>query len=182
MKDSLYDKLRKIKELVERGSENEKQTAAKMLEKLLLKYNLTIADLTASEPQKCKFTYRRKQDLTLLLHVVCKVKRSDSVGVTRWESAKRTVYVDLTPTQKAEVDLLLKTYRRALHKETEKLLDAFILVNQIFNTDQAPEKPELTKEQLQQLEATLRMAQGVTRVRIPRKDRALVANNPERTL
>lgn len=159
MSDALKEKLRKIKRLAERGGEHERRTAAEMLERLLIKFNLTVEDLTNSEPRLCRFDCRRRQELTLLLHVVCKVKGVNQVAIKRHkEGPKSAVYLELTPAQQEEVDIQFKTYRRALRKESEKLLDAFVLVNQIFNPDQPPQKTQLTREEVEQLDATLRMA------------------------
>jgi hypothetical protein len=181
MGDSLRDKLRKIKELAERGTTHERQTAAKMLERLLIKYSISMEDLIASEPKLYQFSFSRKLDLTLLVHIIGKVKMTDQVEVRRFKGKqKNSVWVELTPAERAEVVLLLRTYKKALRKEEEKLLDAFVIVNQIFNTNQSAKQPELTRDEIQQLDATLRMAQGISPVRIPRKNRMLKANNSKR--
>lgn len=170
MKGNLKETLRNIRRLAERGAPHERRVAQKMLDRLLLRHNLTVADLDVSEPRPCRFLVRGRQDLTLLLHVACKVKGVAGIDVKRYRGrSKRAVYLDLTDVERAEVSLLYRTYRKALRRDAEILLDAFVIANQILPAGVAEDPPELSPEEMQQLDTTLRMARLLSPVHVPRK-------------
>lgn len=130
------ERMKKILALARRGVGGEKATAEAMLEKLLAKYDMSIADLDgdAGLAQRREFKYSTEFDRKLLSQIVASVLGTRSL--TSWRRrGKKQVGFDLTTLQFAEVDVRYSAYRGALRKELEKatgrVYAAFVQANNL---------------------------------------------------
>ena len=62
MNDKVKEKIAKVYELVKRGIAGERQSAEKMLKKLLEKYNISEAELNSIDEKKYYFKYASNLD------------------------------------------------------------------------------------------------------------------------
>ena len=69
MNDKVKEKITKVYELVKRGIAGERQSAEKMLKKLLEKYNISEAELNSIDEKKYYFKYASNLDEWLLMQL-----------------------------------------------------------------------------------------------------------------
>jgi len=69
MNDKVKEKIAKVYELVKRGIAGERQSAEKMLKKLLEKYNISEAELNSIDEKKYYFKYASNLDEWLLMQL-----------------------------------------------------------------------------------------------------------------
>ena len=130
--------LNKLKALAERGVGGEKIEAAKLLNKLLKKYNISEADLRSEEVKEIELTFKNKEEETLLLQVCYKVFITeeacrDKIYRYRYgKGSRNTKLIQCTPSEAAQIILFYDFYRDLWEKEKAKLFDAFIQKNRIF--------------------------------------------------
>ncbi len=128
--ETIKDKLRKIAKLAELGVAGEKENAKRLLERLMAKYGLTIADLSDEVATKiCKFTYRSKHERQILIQ--CYAKASGVTGV-RCREIKRALYFELTWPQRLELVSLYSHFRKLFKKETEIFMQAFVAKHDLY--------------------------------------------------
>nr|DAD65212.1 MAG TPA: Protein of unknown function DUF2786 [Siphoviridae sp. ctD4R19] len=70
MNDKVKEKITKVYELVKRGIAGERQSAEKMLKKLLEKYNISEAELNSIDEKKYYFKYASNLDEWLLIQLI----------------------------------------------------------------------------------------------------------------
>jgi hypothetical protein len=128
--------MKKILALARRGVGGEKATAEAMLQKLLAKYSMTVADLE-SEAQpvtRREFKYATEYERRLLAQIVAFVLGTRTPDLWR-RRGKKILFAELTALQFAEVDVRYTSYRAALRKEldkaTERVFSAFIHSNDL---------------------------------------------------
>lgn len=132
------ERMKKILALARRGVGGEKATAEAMLDKLLQKYGMTVADLdeVAQPTTRREFKYSTDFERRLLSQIVAFVLGTTSI--TSWrrrDKRSRTVRFDLTALQFAEVDVRYTAYRKVLSKDlektTERVYQAFVQANDL---------------------------------------------------
>lgn len=130
------ERMKKILALARRGIGGEKTTAEAMLQKLLAKYSMTVADLEneAQPIEKREFKYATEYDRRLLSQIVASVLETRSL--TSWRRrGKKIILYELTALQYAEVDVRYNAYRGALRKELDKasgrVYAAFVQANDL---------------------------------------------------
>lgn len=134
------ERMKKILALARRGEGGEKTTAEAMLQRLLDKYGMTIADLDDSEQpvERREFKYTTEIERRLLTQIVASVLQTRNVFAWKHRNKKIRSY-ELTALQYAEVDVCYTACRVALKKElakaTERLYMAFVQTNDLGVSD-----------------------------------------------
>lgn len=167
----LFEKLKKLYELSKRGVGGESVNAEVMLEKLLKKYGLTIESLLDSEKRQYIFKVKSLTERQILFSVVTKTLQNRSI---KYSSNKRntTIYLDLTPSDYAEIKIQFDAYTRALRKYMEQSQSAFIHANDLFfyrdGSENPKEKKPLTAEEEADLWVIYQMMMSAPKPTIPR--------------
>ena len=81
LSEKVQAKLRKLQALAERGVGGEKETAKRMLEKLLARHGLTLDDLADERRDTRWFPAPTKFDVRLAAQIMAKVCNTDNPGV-----------------------------------------------------------------------------------------------------
>ncbi|SRR5581483_36301 len=134
-RESILDQLRKIQALAERGIDGEKVVAQRMLDALLAKHGLTLADITDHDLDFREFKTTDDLDASLLIHCILFVAGTVHVRHARHRRNKRIVYYELTKLQHAEVLATLEYYRAELKKDLDGLFQAFVNKHHLFPRD-----------------------------------------------
>ncbi len=116
------ERMKKILALARRGVGGEKTTAEAMLQRLMSKYNLTLADLEdqAAERVRRWFKCRNKRERALLTQITAFVLQSREFDFWSAKNAPGERAVSLTPLEFAEVDVRYESCKRALKQELQK--------------------------------------------------------------
>lgn len=165
MDDKVQSKLRKLMALAERGVGGEKETAQRMLEKMLARHGLTMDSLTEEERSIAWFKFSHENERRLGRQLAAKVlnSRDSSVyALYRNPSRKKQFGVMLTPAEAVEFDLHYDVLRKALAVHTDTAYCAFIQANNVFPDGTGDSSSELTERDL----AVVAMASVMTATEI----------------
>jgi 3'-phosphoadenosine 5'-phosphosulfate sulfotransferase len=87
----IIEKLKKIKELSERGINGEAKAVKAALEKLLAKYSLTVESLSSETKTSCCFKARKDNEIAVLFMCILKISGKSTVEkMYRLEGEKNT--------------------------------------------------------------------------------------------
>lgn len=155
----LHDKLQKILALAERGEGGEKDTAQRMLEKLMIKYDITFAELGVNTKETYYWNYDSKHEKQILLQLVARVTNDLQLS---YYTGDRKCGFDLTKSDYIEIDLHYSILRKDLKQLIDRLVNAFVQRNRLFaNSPPMEKKREYTEKELDELEKMMAMASNI---------------------
>lgn len=164
--DKLRARLAKLLALAQRGVGGEKDNAQRMLEKLLAKHGMTLADLLDDGEKKAdlRIPFKGVEDRKLVFQVIAAVLDTHKPKVYRYKG-DRAVLVEVTPAQRADILVRLDAYRKplaaAINKAKATALAAFIQVNRVFPASDDPESGEPDELAADELAALLAAMRGM---------------------
>ena len=137
MDEKTIQRIKKLQALAERGVGGEKDTAAKMLQKMLEKNGISSLDELESEKYEYTlFSYRGKHEIKLLKQCIYKVLRAAGDRTSyRTRGTRQKIGIYCTKAQKIEIELEFEFYRNVFYEELSTFMDAFIQAQQIFPPD-----------------------------------------------
>jgi hypothetical protein len=153
----IIDKLKKIKELSERGINGEAKAAKAALEKLLAKYSLTVESL--SSETKIIYCFKAKEGNDRAALFMCVLKVAGNEGIKTMYRIKgekaNNIYVDLTEYEFAEVSQLYDFHKHNINKEFEKTINSFQQAYQyrhrLYASDKTEDGREMTGEEIMRI-------------------------------
>lgn len=141
----------------------EKETAKRMLERLLSKHKISLDELLSEQTAWHKFPYKSDAQKKLLYQIVFLVLK---VGSFKYHKGRgRFIELKVTKAQAIDIREHFNHYRPALERHLEEALEAFIHANDIGNPEPEKddsERPELTPEQLARLRRIAGMMYATT--------------------
>ncbi len=121
--DRIKETLKKLAILAERGENNERETALLLLQKILLKYNLSVPDLVSPDIKEREFSFTSRDNLTILAQCIWSVNKDAHIS---FDSGRNKVFVKLRSSDYIEVVEKVQFYFPLYEKEKMKLMLAFI--------------------------------------------------------
>jgi len=171
--EALLRRISKIKALADRGIDGEQATAQSMLENILARHNLTMADIEDEKPVRnwVEVHYSGKHELTLMFQIIRKVAQiSGSVSYRKRKRVRTSLSVQLSVAEHVEVEFLFALMSEALTEEFDKLVSAFIVRNRLFcpraERDKNESEPEQTPEERARLRQIAAMADMMNPVNV----------------
>lgn len=174
MTNNVTELLQKLHELSVRGVDGEKDNAAKMLDRVLKKHGLILADIPSlSRTETVEFpavlndpTNQYQFNLLIVKNVIGHFSDDDSRGsfvesTGPWKNRKHTFIVRVTPAEKVEIVAKLDFYWNQYLKEIKTFQSAFFTANKLFTKDAFYTVDELTPEQLDEKKRIDRMSRGI---------------------
>ena len=169
-------RIKKLQVLAERGVGGEKDTAEKMLQKMLKRNCIkSLDELQSEEPEYTLFSYNGKHERKLLVQCIYKVMTA--AGDRRYYRSKgkrQKLGIYCTKAQKLEIEMEFEFYRNVFYEELDIFMSAFINAQGIFPPD-AP-KESFDKSNKRDIRVA-QMASG-----IDKRTRALMLDSNERRL
>ena len=169
--------LKKLQVLAARGYNGERDTAARKLDELMNKYNISADDLSDEKIVRETHVYHGSEEKQLLVQIagmVVNVRGGIFYGIqntltNRVSSTK--LAIDATAAQHIEIDFLFDFYKKQWEKEKKLFLIAFCKKNELFPTAPSDERTgnEYTREERLKIIA---MAQGIDQERPVRRLKA----------
>lgn len=135
--NKLEAKLLKIKALAERGEGGEKESAIKLYQKLLKKYDIDEKSLQTEKLSKHWFTYENEIEENLLVQIFYMVTGDSDYFRRKSRTHGRQCGCVCTAFEKTEIRFYFEFYKDALHQELEAFLMAFKLKNHLFPDESA---------------------------------------------
>jgi len=162
--EAIIDKLKKVRELADRGYQGEALAAARMLKVLLDKHGLTMADLQDEKTQEYRFKYMFGWEKAIIIQCASKVLDKPTMSYKAYKGRKG-IYLDLTEWQYREVTDMttfhLKQFRKELMRKTKQMEIAYLNKHNIF-ADSSEGGESLSQEELNELLRTMQDLDDVT--------------------
>lgn len=169
--ERITDKLRKLLALAEGGKGGEAVNAKKLLELHLKKYGLTLEDICENTPREREIKYKDEEELRLIIQIIISVigSRNDSYKKATYNSRKKTIQIDLTDFQFAEissmVDFFVKQFRKDKKQFYSDFFVAFVQKHKLFDiTPDDVEKDSFTEMDFQRLSRIIQMADSMENI------------------
>lgn len=148
----MIDKLQKLYNLAQRGVGGEKDNAEALLQKLLNKYNLTLADITEDSKSIRTVKYYSIQEQSLIAQLLWKLFDIQRI---EYIPKEKTIVMELTDVQWIELSEHLKFYIPLFREERKALmqqvLHAFFIKHNIFGENAASNSNEISMEDYSKL-------------------------------
>lgn len=135
--NKLEAKLLKIKALAERGEGGERESAVKLYQRLLKKYDIDESSLTKDKLGKHWFTYENDIEENLLVQIFYMVTGDAEYFRRTSKTRGNQCGCICTDFEKTEIRFYFEFYRDALQEELEAFLMAFKLKNHLFPDESA---------------------------------------------
>lgn len=171
--EALMRRIGKIKALAERGIDGEQVAAQSMLEKILTRHNLTMAEIEDEKPIRnwVEVEFSGRHERTLMTQVICKVGQlTTGLTIRQKKGTRSRFYVQLSPAEHVEVEFVFELMRKALAEEMEKVLSAFIFRNNLYGPspvrDDDKPRPEQTTEERARLRQIAAMSEFMSPVNV----------------
>ena len=119
--DNIKEKLKKIKELADKGVDGEAIAAQAQLEKLLEKHGLTIEDLFTEKKTERGFKVKN-EELTIFVQVLCSIVGNRIKETYNYKGKKSVIYLELTDIEYIDVSQQYEFHKNQLAKEKKKTL------------------------------------------------------------
>ena len=168
----LKDKLQKLLALAERGVGGEKRNAKAMLDAMLEKHNLTLADISSEEKLKRLFPYETIADQTIIAQIIRKVTNGTDVYIL---ARSKKVTQDLTDYEYVMVSELIDFHLPQFDKERKAMLvrhkkersvfqTAYVQKHRLFRerTEPSSEPSGVSEEELMELLRAMRNLEDVS--------------------
>lgn len=146
VKESILEKLRKIKALMDRGEAGEAENARIALERLLAANGLTWDDVTDEHRTTREFKYSNEREMALMMQVLVRLfgSKSDIFQTGRFNKQAKEVFLEMTEVEYIDLKNQWEYYRKAwksyLEKSMKELLSAFVMKFNLY--DSTPDEGE----------------------------------------
>jgi len=171
--EALMRRIGKIRALAERGVDGEQAAAQSMLENILARHNLTLADIEDTAPVRnwVELSYSGDHENKLLFQIIRKVAQlSGSVSYRQQKRVRTRLFVQLSPAEHVEVEFLFELMRKALADEFAKVTSAFIFRNRLYGpsveSGEDEDEPAQTPEERARLRQIAAMADAMNPVKV----------------
>lgn len=129
-REELLEKLKGVKELAVRGVDGEKKNAQAILEKLMVKYNISEKEFETEEVDMHWFRFKTELERRLVSQVIYMILGN----VAEYKKSRhKLVGVYCTNAKNIEIEITYDFYKNALNEELKRFYSAFINVNHIFH-------------------------------------------------
>lgn len=137
MDEKTMQRVKKLQALAERGVGGEKDTAEKMLQRILEKNGIqSLNELQSEEYEYTLFSYNGKHERKLLAQCIYKVMTAAwDKKCYRSKGKRQKLGIYCTKAQKLEIEMEFAFYRDIFYEEMDFFMSAFINAQGIFPQD-----------------------------------------------
>jgi len=160
--ETIIQKLKKVKELADRGEAGEALAAKAKLFELLQKHGLSIEDIEDDIKKSYTFRYAFTDEKRVMLQCISKVIDDPKMSYTFRRDRRKEFSVELTEWQYIEsMDLIkfhLKQYREEKKRKMRALFSAYLNRHDLFAESSEPGESKMTPEEYAEF---IRAYQGI---------------------
>lgn len=169
MTEKIKELARKLLELAKRGVGGEKENAQTMLDKLLLRHGITVAELEGEEMRPVAFRYlsndphKKNRFLFQVIASVIGSKRVTSTVQFEPSSGESYCYISMTPAEEIEAKAKFDFYWRDFLEQADIFRSAYIQQNELYAKPDGDEDhyKELTDEEKGRLYKEAKMMDAI---------------------
>lgn len=161
--------LKKLKALAERGIDGEKVNAEKILQKMLLKYNLTIEDIEGEKQQD--YFFKAKGINEKLIYQIAKRINYDlkvysfPPDKVKLHNLTGNIIVECTAAEFIEIDQMFDVYKKLYKKENDLFFVAFLKANDLLTRPPKEKQKHISDLNPQELEEWTRLSEMATTIK-----------------
>lgn len=144
--EKLQAKLRKLHALAQRGVGGERDTAQRMLDKLLAKHGLTLDDLLDEQRAHHWYTCSNRYEQRLALQIAAMILDTRNPSLFYKRNNARQFAAKLTKSEIIEFELHYQTLREALKAHLDVAFCAFVQANDIFPATPSSDRDDALSE------------------------------------
>lgn len=144
-KESILEKLRKIKALAENGVGGEMIAAQEALDRLLKEHGLTLEDISDEQRNDYEFKYSNERKMALMMQVLVHLfgSKSHVFRTGRFAKKGKVVFLEMTKLEYIDFKNMWEYYRREWKKYMEKglkeMLSAYVLKFDLYDITPNPD-------------------------------------------
>lgn len=122
---------------------------------------MTLEDICENKTSRRTFKYRNKEERTIIIQVFLSVlgSKSEAFKGATYNASKKTIYIDLTDLEYAEISDMVSFFKSQFNKEKKRLMKdilyAFVKKHNIFdctpNDDDEASNKEIDLEELMRI-------------------------------
>lgn len=179
-RDKIIDKLLKIKSLADKGYKGEAEQAKKQLQKLLLKYDLTISDLESEDNEVFYVPYSSKMEESILIQIIAYFDLK-AYSIKRGNRKVREIQFEGSKLDYAEILDMFAFHRKLLKEEIQTFISAYIHKHKLFRPttskiyiERIGNELEMTIEEKQKAWRMANMMEGLSHKRYKKKNTLLL--------
>lgn len=154
-REKLLEKLEKIKALADRGERGEKETAERLLARLMKQYGISVEELEDAKISTHWIRYKTEWESKLISQLAyMRLGHGHTFGCVGayTERPRKKVGIDCTPAQYIEIEADFTFYSAALEEEMKLFYRAFLNKNNLFPPPELAGDP-VNDEDVDQVEA-----------------------------
>lgn len=163
--ENIKEKLLKIKRLAEQGEYHEALAAKARLNALLAKHGMSIDDLDDNRTRQYEIKYKDKHGMVMLLAIMTQTIGYSRAAESTYSKHLKTVYVDATSYEYAEIMSMYSFHTANYAKERKKMLKrletAYCVKHSLWTErdggESAPRR-ELTDAEIREIEEAVKLA------------------------
>ena len=155
---------KKLHALAVQGIDGERENAQQMLNTLMAKHNITLADIEGEKTYYRKFYPKDEVQDGLLIYIIRKVVNNNNVSLSenRDKRTKRFTSANLTDAQFIEVQAMFDFYKLVLLSEMQDFFIAFVLKNKLYPDVTDTDRVELSQEDIERNRKLRKMVAGIS--------------------
>ncbi len=165
------DRCAKLLALTKQGVGGEADNAMRMLEKMLKPYGLSISDIDTDTitMSEIGLPFKTTMEKKLAMQIIYMVTNDEERRVFSYKG-RRTLYLDATPAEQAEIIVRYDTLKKALSEEMDILFHGFVIKNKIWGSKkERAGEDDITPEDLERLQRASDMAKNINSVNFTKR-------------
>lgn len=143
----ILEKLRKIRELAERGSGGERDNAIRKLDELLKKHGLTHEEVFKEEPEKHWVGFFHKDKWHLSILKACYFAMTQKTILEYKRLSRHVSCIELSAWEAVELTHMYSYYKKMWNQQLDEVSIAFIIKHRLFVDSPGDEKSEPMDEE-----------------------------------
>ena len=166
-KESIIEKLRKIKALTENGVGGEVIAAQEALDRLLKEHGLTLEDISDEQRKDYDFKYSNKREMALMIQILVHLfgTKSHVFRTGRFVKKGKVVFLEMTKLEYIDFKNMWEYYRREwkkyLEKSLKEMLSAYILKFDLYDITPNPEDEPSERPDFSTIMRIRMMSEGI---------------------
>lgn len=131
----MKNRIMKLRQMMEGGTENEKKLAKALYEKLISKYDIDEKSITEQQREFHEFKVSNEIEGTLIKQVHSMVTNITTYRVYKDRRKRNYIKMECTDEEYEIITLYFELYKSALKKEIDSFVTAFIVKNNIMSNN-----------------------------------------------
>lgn len=134
--------LQKIKKLAEQGVSGEKESAQRILDKLMKKYGIAEDDLEDEQKKEHGFTYSNEFESRIIIQIIGKNTSATPYTWNKGKGSRKTIYCECTDYEAVQMGIEIDYYRDLWRDESDLFFTGFLYKHSLFPKSERDSGPE----------------------------------------